>query len=281
LQILETTERTFGTFTFVHGQSEHCSRYDAIFRRFAHEGLHVNCFDLRGHGKSTGIRGHTPFDSIFEDISLIASKADPKIPHVIYGHSMGGLLVLSYVLTYQQAKKLPEFAGVVTTGALLKLTHPLPGQSVISKVLSSISETTTVKNGVKATAISRDKEEVEKYVHDSLNHGLISFKAARDISVFDEYVMQNAKNFTHPLLIMHGGADDITDHKTSEEFSKKVSSTDKTLKIYPGLYHEIHNELPEAREEVIQTILNWLLAHSKATQSTTLPSTDEVKKDSN
>jgi len=273
-------KEAIGTVTFVHGQSEHCSRYDAIFGKFAIAGLHVNCFDLRGHGQSTGIRGHTPFESIFEDISLIVSKADPKIPHIIYGHSMGGLLVLSYVLSFQQAKKLPQFAGVVTTGALLRLTHPLPGQSVISKVLSAISETTTIKNGVKATAISRDKDEVEKYVKDHWNHGLISFKAARDISVFSVYVMQNANNFSHPLLILHGGADDITDHKASEQFSNKVSSSDKTLKIYPGLYHEIHNELKEAREEVIQNILDWLLGHCKATQSTTKDEKDEVK-DSN
>jgi len=79
-------------------------------------------------------------------------------------------------------------------------------------------------------------------------------------------------------LILHGGADDITDHKASEQFSGKVSSSDKVLKIYPGLYHEIHNELKEAREEVIQTIQDWLLSHCKVTQSTTK---DEVKKDSN
>eukprot|EP01114_Cavostelium_apophysatum_P021494 TRINITY_DN7519_c0_g1_i1.p1 TRINITY_DN7519_c0_g1~~TRINITY_DN7519_c0_g1_i1.p1 ORF type:complete len:305 (+),score=56.35 TRINITY_DN7519_c0_g1_i1:61-975(+) len=257
------SQNPIGTVTFVHGQSEHCSRYDAIFDRFAENGIVVNGFDLRGHGRTSGIRGHSPFEDIYKDISLIASKADPSLPHIIYGHSMGGLLSLSWVLQHMNANDLIPLNGAVITGPLLKLVSMIPGTPLAAKIMSTLAPSTTVKNGLKVTTISRDPVEVEKYAKDPLNHGMCSFKTVRDFIYAYEQVLTNASKYKLPLLLMHGAADAITDPKATEHFYNHASSSDKTFKSIPDAYHEIHNEPLEVREDVIKTILAWVLDHLK------------------
>jgi len=256
-----------GTVTFVHGQAEHCARYDAIFQRFAGSGIVVNCFDLRGHGQSSGKHGHSPFDACLEDISLIASKADPNLPHIIYGHSMGGLLSIHWILHRIQKGDLPRLDGAVITSPLIKLTKPIPAMKTLASFLNALSSSTTIKNGIDPGTISRDKEANELYAKDPFNRGLVSFQTVRDFMHAGDHVIENADKISIPILMLHGDADQITSHKASELFITKVSSKDQKIKIYKDCYHELHNEPREVREVVIQEIEEWILAHFKPSAS--------------
>jgi len=252
-------KKPIATITFVHGQSEHCSRYDSIFERFAKSRIQVVCFDLRGHGHSSGVRGHTPFDKMFEDIDLMYKKSDPDVPHFVFGHSMGGLLVVSWILSRQKLGKLPPLAGAIASGPFFALTNPIPGQGFFASFLSAISQTSALSNNVNPQWTSRDVEQIRKYAKDPLNHGKISFKSAKDCFEYGELCIQHASKFTTPVLFTHGGADLLTSPKATEQFFTGCSSSDKTLKIYPGWYHELHFEPQEASQEVLLAYENWIV----------------------
>ncbi|MGB2782801.1 MAG: alpha/beta hydrolase, partial [Atribacterota bacterium] len=85
----------------VHGLGEYSGRYTHVADALTLAGYALISFDLRGHGKSEGPRGHTPsYEALMKDISSlleVTNKQFPQLPSFLYGHSLGGNLVLNYV----------------------------------------------------------------------------------------------------------------------------------------------------------------------------------------
>jgi len=112
-----------GVICIVHGLGEHSGRYKKFAKTFIVNGYLVIGFDLRGHGRSCGKRGHVDsYDILMNDINCLVNKAFelyPDSPCFLYGHSMGGNLVLNYVL-----RRRPEVAGVIASAPWLILTSP-------------------------------------------------------------------------------------------------------------------------------------------------------------
>jgi alpha-beta hydrolase superfamily lysophospholipase len=239
----------------VHGLGEHSSRYANVGKAFAKAGFALVAFDLRGHGKSGGQRGHFPsLDIIMKDIHQLIQQGSEKLPGLpvfLYGHSLGGLLVLNYA-TYQKQ----SLSGVIATGAGLR--SPVLEQKAkiaLSKVLGSLLPTMTIPTGLDANGISRNPEVVRAYKNDPLVHDVATLSAARiGISAVDR-AFSHAGEFSTPLLLMHGTADQVTYPHGSQEFAALVPES-VTLKQWDGLYHEIHNE-PE-QEEVFAFMIDWM-----------------------
>jgi len=250
-----------GTVTFVHGLGEHCGRYDDIFNVFAQNGLLVNTYDQRGHGHSSGIRGYSPnMEANLSDIDLIAKQADPALPHFVYGHSFGGEQVLAWGLIQQKAKQFPV-AGIVSSSPLIKLVkEKAPLIVTIGGLAAHAFPSVTVPNEVDANDISRDKEEVKKYVEDKLNTHVVSLSLASSFLAYGDRLLQEAKDFVLPLLIFHGSADRITSPKASEQFYNSARSSDKTFKLFEGYYHEPHKDPVPDRDVVIKTVIDWIVS---------------------
>eukprot|EP01117_Protostelium_nocturnum_P020951 TRINITY_DN979_c0_g1_i1.p1 TRINITY_DN979_c0_g1~~TRINITY_DN979_c0_g1_i1.p1 ORF type:complete len:325 (+),score=94.59 TRINITY_DN979_c0_g1_i1:50-976(+) len=258
------TRAPVATVTFVHGLGEHCGRYDEIFKRFASEsGLVVNTFDHRGHGKSSGPRGHIPSQkAAFSDITLMARKASVDIPHFLYGHSMGGGMVLGWGLEQKNLGNPVPVKGYITTAPFLNIPKPPSGFLVaIVKFIAMLFPSFAINNGLDVENLSRDKSEVEKYKNDPLVHPKVSvIQAVTGFKNGDE-VLRNAAKFDAPILIMQGDADTCVCPKSPQKFFEACGSSDKTLELYPGWYHELHNEPKEDREKVIKTIQEWIQNH--------------------
>jgi alpha-beta hydrolase superfamily lysophospholipase len=128
-------------------------------------------------------------------------------------------------------------------------------------VLGSILPTITVSSGLDATTISRDADVVKKYVNDPLVHDKTSLGLGKTASQAIEFCFAHAREFKSPLLIMHGADDKLTYPSGSEDFAKLASenNNDITLKLWDGLYHEVHNE-PE-KAEVFKVMIEWLDKH--------------------
>jgi alpha-beta hydrolase superfamily lysophospholipase len=241
----------------VHGLGEHSTRYAHVAAAYNAAGYAVIAFDTRGHGRSPGGRGHTPFDKTMQDVSaLLARGAElyPGTPEFLYGHSLGGLIVLTYALRNQ-----PTIAGVVATSP--GLSSPLLEQKLkigAAKVLGSVLPTVTIPTGLDANLISRDPEVVKDYLADPLNHDKATLALGRDGALAAESALANAGDFRLPLFILHGTADEIAYAKGSEEFASKVR-TEHEIKLYQGLFHECHNE-PE-KDQVLADVVTWLDAH--------------------
>ena len=113
----------------VHGHGEHVARYDHVAAALTEKGYAMLGFDLRGHGKSGGPRGHTPsYDALMDDIASFSQQTDQRyagLPRFLYGHSLGGNLVLNYAL-----RRKPDLHGVIATGPWLKLAFDPPASQV-------------------------------------------------------------------------------------------------------------------------------------------------------
>ena len=242
----------------VIGLGEHVARYEHVGAALVDKGYALLGFDLRGHGRSGGPRGHSPCNEAFmQDIDSMFKQVDllfPGIRQFIYGHSLGGILVLNYVLCRQ-----PALAGaVVTAPGLHTALEDQKVKVMLAKVLGSFLPSITFPSGLDAAILSRNPEVVNRYKNDPLVHDRISFGMGKNLLEMSQWIFEHASELNIPLLLMHGTEDKLAFSRGSQEFAEKAG--DKvTLKLWDGLYHEIHNEPEQA--QVFAYMLDWLGKH--------------------
>ena len=239
----------------VHGLGEHTGRYAHVAAALNEAGYAVLGFDLRGHGKSEGLRGHTPsYDALMDDIGRLLDEAAQRYPgksQFIYGHSLGGNLALNYAL-----RRKSPLAGVVSTSPAIRVGKPLPAtQLTLAKVMNKLRPTMQMPNGLALDNLARDPEVIRAYRSDPLVHDKISVRLAVEMLQAGEWALAHAAEFPLPLLLVHGSADELTSAAATQEFAGKVRG-DCTLKIWDGFYHETHNE-PE-KAEVLAFMVAWI-----------------------
>ena len=238
----------------VHGLGEHSGRYLHFADYLNNAGYGLVAIDLRGHGHSDGRRGHTPsYEAFMDDLGLLNRTIEERFPGdsiFIYGHSMGGNLALNYVLRRQ-----PSIKGVVVTGPWLKLAFEPPTvQKLLAKGVGAIWPGFTQKNQLDPSQLSHEPHIGDTSDKDTLAHNLISARLFTVIHQAGEWALVHAAEFLPPLLLMHGSEDTVTSSQASQIFAGKVHSCE--MKIWDGLYHELHNE-PEYKE-VFETTVVWM-----------------------
>ncbi|MBT3189812.1 MAG: alpha/beta hydrolase [Anaerolineae bacterium] len=239
----------------VHGHGEHIERYEHLAAALNDANYAMIGFDHRGHGQSEGTRGHTPsYETLLDDIDAFLAEVDeyyPDLPRILYGHSMGGNIVLNYVL-----RRKPDLKGVITTGSWIKLAFEPPAVQVfLGKMMNMIYPAFIQNSGLETAAISRDPEVVRAYEEDPFVHNKISARLFVGMYEAGLWSLEHAAEFPLPLLLMHGSADRLTSADASGEFAEKAGDKVK-LKIWDGFYHEIHNEPEQA--DVFKVIIDWL-----------------------
>jgi len=239
----------------VHGLGEHIGRYDHVAEAFGKAGFSMVGFDQRGHGRSDGVRGHESYDDAMRDITKNIQNAKeryPAKPVFLYGHSLGGNLVLYYSLTQK-----PELKGVIATSPGLATASPLPPTLlVLTKVLYRLAPSAKIKNGLDLQGLSHDPAVAEKYIADPLVHPFISPRLALDMLNAGNYCVEHAAEFPLPLLLMQGTADRLVSPKRTKDFAQAAPLSKITYKEWPDFYHEMHNEPQKA--EVINTMISWM-----------------------
>jgi len=239
----------------VHGIGEHSGRYQLLAQRFNGRGMVFLAFDLRGSGRSEGLRGHTPSYSMFlDDIDLLLQEGERRYPQkakFLYGHSLGGNLVLNYCL-----RRKPSLTGAIVTSPWLKLAFEPPlFQIILGEIIDKVWPSFSQENGISAQALSHDPEVVRRYMEDPLVHNRISVRLFFEASRAGHWALEHSRELKLPLLLMHGTGDGITSSEATREFFENAALY-CTLKLWQGQFHELHNEL--IKEEVISFILNWV-----------------------
>jgi len=239
----------------VHGHGEHVNRYNHVADVFTKAGYAMQGFDLRGHGQSTGQRGHTPeYQNLMNDIADFIGDAQrryPGLPVFLYGHSMGGNQVINYALRSPQNLK-----GVIATGPWIKLAFdPSAAQLFMAKALDGLVPSFSLASGLNQASLSRDPEVVSKYASDPLVHDKISVRLYNSVYRSGLWALEHAAELKIPMLLMHGTGDKLTSAPASQEFALKAGNI-VTLCLWDGFYHEVHNEPEKAK--VIQTMVDWL-----------------------
>ena len=245
----------------VHGYAEHAGRYDALAVTLVAAGYAVYALDHRGHGHSEGARANVEvFREYVSDLTRFIEhvrEIHPNPPRFLLGHSMGGLVALQMVL--EQPEKVD---GLVLSGAYLSNAARVPRPLLaLSGPVSRLFPSLPVQS-LDTSALSRDPAVVRAYEADPLvYHGKVKARLGHEMLQAGAFVMARADSVHLPLLIMHGGADQLAAPNGSRELYERVSSEDKTLKIYDGYYHEIFNDV--SKERVVGDVLEWLRAHAQ------------------
>jgi alpha-beta hydrolase superfamily lysophospholipase len=281
----------------IHGMAEHALRYRRLAEKLTAAGIEVWAADQRGHGKtaeldinpagSGGLLGHCADDRGFSpvtmDINAINTeiKKTKKLPVFLLGHSWGSFIVQNYIEEYSYDSKIngcilsgtrgPDNLKVKAGLPLLKLIASISGQrngSKMSKTLADGSYNKPFKpNRTQFDWLSRDNEEVDKYVSDPLCGFLCSSGFYRDLAglLLDihQFDRMDRINRTLPVYVFSGSADPVGSMGASTtalvNTYRKLGINDLEFVLYPGARHETLNETN--REEVIDNLLSWINKH--------------------
>ncbi|MCJ7446754.1 MAG: alpha/beta hydrolase [Bacteroidales bacterium] len=247
-------EKMYAIIIFVHDLGEHIQRYKTWADLLNRDGIGFTGMDLPGHGRSDGKRGHIQSYSLTDEMIDILHEhvrnTFPGIPVFYYGHSLGGTIVLDYLL-----RKKPEIKGAIVTSPWLKLSfEPDKFKIALASVMRFILPGLIQPSGLVADHLSHDKEVVDNYIADPLVHDKIS------VSLFHSTVSAARNSLAHaselevPLLLMHGSDDMICSPGGSREFAAAAAKAE--LKIWEGGYHELHDE--SFKTEVFSFLVNWM-----------------------
>jgi len=254
----QTSQAQKGVICLVHGLGEHSGRYYLWAEWLNQAGYSVLSYDLRGHGKSDGLRGHvTSYEDYLNDTDMLLDEAKNKnagSPCFLYGHSLGAIIAAYYVL-----RRKPHLPGVILSGLSTNTAlQQQKGKVMLAKLIGSIMPKFTMKSGLVPSTLSKDPEIVTRYVNDPLIHDAVTASWGKSSITVIDWINQHASEWTLPVLVMHGEIEQLGFADGSREFASKIKG-DCTLKIWQGLVHEIHNE-PE-NKQVFDFLCQWLDQH--------------------
>ena len=258
-------EKPICVMCIVHGVGEHSGRYDRMAKKLNSKDIAVLAMDLRGHGRSSGKRGHcSPRRSLLADIDRMVRQAQsdyPDCPIVVYGHSMGGNIGLDYV-NRGNLNDVP--AGFIISAPWIRLVKPIPAPLyALVRLLSKIAPKFQVSTNINDTGILGNKESVGDYLGDPLVHSkLTAVSAAEAFDIgkkLEEGTLEsNGGSDKTPLLMMHGGDDRLCSIEGTRRVAEHMKDRCEFIE-WEGLYHEIHNGGGESNgDEVIEKIGQWI-----------------------
>ena len=250
------------------GLGEHTVRYQMLSAVLNAQGYATFSLDHQGHGASEGDRAHVErFQHYVDDYLLFVRTMLEKHPHLqalprfLLGHSMGGLIAI-HVRMRSQALGV-HWDGTILSAPALKADPKVatPFKIFLAGLLADALPKLSL-DPLNSSHVSRSQQVVELYQSDPLvHHGGIRARWGNELLRAMREVFDRAPTITWPFLLLHGGDDRITIVDGSNEFFARVASPNKTLKVYPGMYHEIFNE-PD-RSRVFDDVFQYLSSHSE------------------
>lgn len=241
----------------VHGLGEHGGCYDILAEKFSGQSVGFLSFDMRGHGTLPGIRGHSSAHIIKNDLLTIIKNMRekfPDIPIVLFGHSMGGQIVLTCAFD-----NLVNIQGVISSSPWLKLVNP-PFAILIwlARWASPIVPWITVRTRIRGDQLSPNKTKRRSKKKDPLLHRRVSIKLFSDLIRNGEKLLSSSQKTTIPLLLMHGTDDPLTSYQASMIFAQNSGQL-ATFKGWDGMYHDLLNN--DDSNAIFQYVMNWISNH--------------------
>lgn len=248
-----------GRVVLVHGLGEHSGRYDEFGRFLAGRGFPTLAFDLRGFGKSEGTRGHIDSWSDYLsdlELALSAESFATSRQTFLVAHSMGGLVAFDYL-----AQRSSRLSGIVATSPLCGVAARVPAwKDSLGRVAARLVPRLTMRTGIGPELLTHDPGKIREYNADRLICEKATARWYVEMRSALERIHANAHRITIPFLVVHAGADRVTDPEASRRFLELVPSADKEFRLRPGCYHEVLNETD--REALFDEIARWLETRS-------------------
>ena len=235
----------------IHGLGEHSGRYEHVGDQFASAGIETYAYDQRGNGGSGGRRGHVDRWAQYHD-DLEARLGAVRVgsagrPVVLYGHSLGGLIVLGYLLT---DRLKPDLAVLASPGLDSTLAS---WKKAMAPLLGRLTPTLAIPNGIDGSTLSRDPSVAAKGAADPLNGTSSTARFGAEALNEQARVNRDFGRLTLPTLVLHGEDDGLVPPAASEVLASLPNVERRT---YPGLRHELHNE-PEG-PQILDEVIAWI-----------------------
>ncbi len=258
-----------GAVLVVHGLGEHSGRYGELAKHFLKLGLDVHTVDLRGHGRSQGTRGHfTSLDELHQDLDawithLVSSGSlASKRPCFLLGHSLGGLVALTYVSKYVKHPLFPELTGLCLSAPALGLRwNPVREvETLIARHLPKFFQSLQVPSGIDPAELSHDAKEVQAYVEDPLVHSWITPAAFLAMEEGIRSLSKFIPQLNLPILFLLGGKDKVVSSRAAESYAKKLSVAHPGMvevRVFHTFFHEPFHETK--RERAYLECKKWIL----------------------
>ncbi|MBJ7514850.1 MAG: lysophospholipase [Stenotrophomonas sp.] len=241
----------------VPGFNSHSGHYQWAAAQFTAIGLAVYAVDLRGRGKSSGLRFHVQhFDDYLADVQSVmdvARSREPAVPVFLLGHSAGGVIASSYALEHQD-----ELAGLICESFALQVPAPAPVLALVRWLSGPFPKLRVLKLPNKE--FSRLPEAVAALNADPLIAGekQTALTVAQMLAGSDR-LRHGFPTLRLPVLIAHGTADKVTVPGGSQLFHDSAGSADKTLRLYPEHAHDLLNDA--GRDGVMRDFQQWIESH--------------------
>lgn len=239
----------------IHGLGEHGGRYHPLAESFVAAGIAVSAFDQQGHGRSPERRGRIrSYTSLLDDIAAFltwSKELTPEIPIVLFGHSMGGNLVINYAL-----RDYPQPNRAIASSPMIRLTAP-PSPTFLSaaRIVSRVFPNFTLRSNVVAEHLMSDPVEQQMLRDDDLFHSQLTLRLGAGLFDSGPWAIEHADRLKTPLLITHGTRDYRTSHKASAEFAQRAGAGCQ-LKLLEGELHDPFRGLE--REQVVATFIAFI-----------------------
>jgi len=240
----------------VHGLGEHLGRYGHVAHALLARGFGVVGWDLRGHGRSPGLRGDVADGELLvDDLAAVCARfRGDGCPLFIFAHSLGAQIALRFL-----EREAGACRGAVIASPWLRLAfHPPWWKLLLARAAMRVWPAFIQQTPLRAERLSRDPAHLASFPHPELAHRCISARMYFALLAGGERIFAEAGRLRTPMLLLHGDDDPVTSHRATCEFFERVSSEDKTLRIFPGARHEMHNDLD--RVEVLREIGDWIEA---------------------
>lgn len=243
-----------------HGLGEHAGRYAALARDLAPRGVEVHALDHRGHGRSRGVRGHTPaFARLVEDFDGFArgvtAGAPAGVPVFLLGHSLGGLIAIRWLETEPAGVR-----GAILSAPLLAVKKQAARWKVaMSGFLSKVLPWVPISGEVDPAELTADPAYIRSYRDDPLVHDRITPRLYTEMVAAMGDAFAERGRISIPLLFIVPGADTIVAEEETLRFAERLRG-DVTVRRYPGFHHESLNELERAKP--IADLLAWMEART-------------------
>lgn len=256
-------ENERGGILIVHGVGEHSGRYQRLTRDLTAKGMAIFSYDQRGHGQSSGKRGHVVnFEQYINDLEMMIETSrqtlSSQTPFFLLGHSMGGLIVLNYA--QQNGSKIDGL--IVSCPGLEPAVHPPKAKIAAAKVMSVLMPSFSFDNELNVQFLSHDQAVVDAYVSDPFVHRRITARWGIEFMNTADKTLKAAHKLKTPVLMQVAGDDKLVNPDAAKEFYKNISASDKTLQYYDAMYHEIYNETEDFRRLVLNDLETWINDHA-------------------
>lgn len=249
---------------FQHGLGEHSGRYQNLIRAFSGVSTAFYGMDARGHGRTGGKRGHVDHFQLFvddlHDLIQRARRENDDQEVFLLGHSMGATIALTYAITdeYQQGLR-----GLITSAPGLEITTDWTKkiQKQAAALLSNLAPSLALETRLDYNNLSHDPAVITAFRNDPLVHNKASARLGNALFKAPKAILEHASSLQIPVYLLHGTADQLAIVSGSQKLYDKLTTSDKTLKLYEGLYHEPINERTEDRKKVLDDLKEWVLSH--------------------